>query len=98
MSIYTMGIDVGSTASKCVIMKDGQEIVAKSLVPVGTGTSGPARAIAEVLDNAKMTREQMARYLGMNRSALSRLLGTMQREGRLELRRGSLRLLNDIET
>ena len=55
MSIYTMGIDVGSTASKCVIMKDGQEIVAKSLVPVGTGTSGPARAIAEVLDNAKMT-------------------------------------------
>ena len=47
---------------------------------------------------AGMTREQMARYLGMNRSALSRLLGTMQREGRLELRRGSLRLLNDIET
>ena len=32
-----IGIDVGSTASKCVIMKDGQEIVAKSLVPVGTG-------------------------------------------------------------
>lgn len=47
---------------------------------------------------AGMTREQMARYLGMNRSALSRLLGTMQREGRLELRRGSLRLLNNIET
>ena len=39
-----MGIDVGSTASKCVIMKDGQEIVAKSLVPVGTGTSGPVLA------------------------------------------------------
>lgn len=47
---------------------------------------------------AGMTRERMARYLGMNRSALSRLLGTMQREGRLELRRGSLRLLNNIET
>ena len=42
---------------------------------------------------AGMTREQMARYLGMNRSALSRLLGTMQREGKLELRRGSIRLL-----
>ena len=73
MSIYTMGIDVGSTASKCVIMKDGQEIVAKSLVPVGTGTSGPARAIAEVLDNAKMTREQMncvrSRWRGRNPSA-----------------------------
>ena len=40
-----------------------------------------------------VTREQMAHYLGMNRSALSRLLGAMQREGRLELHRGSIRLL-----
>ena len=59
MAIYTLGIDVGSTASKCVIMKDGQEIVAKSLVSVGTGTSGPTRAIEVVLENAGMTREQM---------------------------------------
>ena len=45
-----------------------------------------------------MTREQMARYLGMNRSALSRLLGSMQREGRIELRRGSIRITqNDWE-
>ena len=40
-----------------------------------------------------VTREQMSQYLGMNRSALSRLLGAMQREGRLELHRGSIRLL-----
>ena len=75
MSIYTLGIAVGSTASKCVIMKDGQEIVAKSLVPVGTGTSGPARAIAEVLDNAKMTREQMDFVLatGYGRNSLDGL-------------------------
>ncbi len=26
MSIFTMGIDVGSTASKCIILKDGKEI------------------------------------------------------------------------
>lgn len=42
---------------------------------------------------AGVTRERMAEYLGMNRSALSRLLGTMQREGRVELHRGWLRLL-----
>ena len=59
MAIYTLGIDVGSTASKCVILKDGQEIIAKSLVSVGTGTSGPTRAIEEVLQNAGMTREEM---------------------------------------
>ena len=42
---------------------------------------------------AGVTRERMAQYLGMNRSALSRLLGAMQREGRVELHRGWLRLL-----
>ena len=28
-NVFTMGIDVGSTASKCIILKDGKEIVAK---------------------------------------------------------------------
>ena len=75
MSILTMGIDVGSTASKCVILKDGSEIVAKSLVAVGTGTSGPSRAIAQVLENAGMTREQMDFVLatGYGRNSLDGL-------------------------
>mgnify|MGYP003008598977 CR=1 FL=1 len=75
MSILTMGIDVGSTASKCVILKDGSEIVSKSLVAVGTGTSGPSRAIAQVLENAGMTREQMDFVLatGYGRNSLDGL-------------------------
>lgn len=59
MAIFTLGIDVGSTASKCIMLKDGKEIVSKSLVSVGTGTSGPQRAIEEVLKNAGKTREEM---------------------------------------
>ena len=59
MSIYTLGIDIGSTASKCVMLKDGKDIVAKSLVAVGAGTSGPQRAISEVLERAGRTREEM---------------------------------------
>lgn len=47
--IFTLGIDVGSTASKCIILKDGKEIVGKSLIDVGAGTSGPNRAIEAVL-------------------------------------------------
>ena len=75
MSIFTMGIDVGSTASKCVILKNGKDIVAKSLVAVGTGTSGPARAIAEVLENAGMKREEMDFVLatGYGRNSLDGL-------------------------
>ena len=52
MSIYTLGIDIGSTASKCVILADGKEIISKSLIAVGAGTSGPQRAISQVLENA----------------------------------------------
>lgn len=52
MSIFTMGIDVGSTASKCVILEDGEKIVAKSVISVGTGTSGPSRAISSALEEA----------------------------------------------
>lgn len=60
MDIYTLGVDVGSTASKCVILKNGKEIVGKSLVGVGIGTSGPERAIAQVLNETGMKRADMA--------------------------------------
>lgn len=72
MSIYTLGIDIGSTASKCIILKDGKDIVAKSLVDVGAGTTGPARAISEVLESANMKREDLAFTLatGYGRNSL----------------------------
>ncbi|NLM07227.1 MAG: 2-hydroxyglutaryl-CoA dehydratase [Tissierellia bacterium] len=57
--MYTLGIDIGSTASKCLILKDGKEIVSTSTVSVGTGTTGPKRALEEVLKNAKMAIEEM---------------------------------------
>lgn len=50
-----MGVDVGSTASKCVIIKDGTDIVATAVVSVGTGTSGPARVMKQALEQANFT-------------------------------------------
>lgn len=75
MSIYTLGIDIGSTASKCVMLKDGQEIVAKSLISVGAGTSGPKRAIADVLESGGKTIEEMAFVLatGYGRNSLDEI-------------------------
>lgn len=72
MPIYTLGIDIGSTASKCVMLADGKEIVAKSLIAVGAGTSGPQRAIDEVLKSAGKTREEMSFILatGYGRNSL----------------------------
>ena len=72
MSIYTLGIDIGSTASKCIMLEDGKEIVAKSLIAVGAGTSGPQRAIDQVLAEAGKTREEMSFILatGYGRNSL----------------------------
>lgn len=58
--IYTLGIDVGSTASKCVVLKNGTEIVGSSIVPSGTGTSGPQRAFDEGLKQSCLSEDQMA--------------------------------------
>ena len=47
MSKVTFGIDIGSTTSKCVVLRDGTEIVATSLYTGGIGTAGPERARKE---------------------------------------------------
>ncbi len=75
MSIFTLGIDIGSTASKCVMLADGKEIVSKSLVAVGAGTSGPQRAISQVLESVGKTKEDMAYVLatGYGRNSLENI-------------------------
>lgn len=36
--MYTLGIDIGSTTSKAVILKNGHEIMASSIVIATVGT------------------------------------------------------------
>ena len=60
VEILTLGMDVGSTTSKCLILRGGTEIVASALVPAGTGTSGPRRALEEALEKAGLGREDLA--------------------------------------
>ena len=57
--VYTLGVDVGSTTSKCLILKNGSEIAASALVPAGTGTSGPGRALAAALSEAGLARSDL---------------------------------------
>ena len=55
-----MGIDLGSTASKCVILKNGKEVVGSAIIPAGTGTTGPVRAYEECLADAGLKREDLS--------------------------------------
>ncbi|WP_061316397.1 2-hydroxyisocaproyl-CoA dehydratase activator HadI [Clostridium botulinum] len=57
--MYTMGLDIGSTTSKGVIIKDGKEIVASVLVLVGTGTSGPLKLIKELKEKSNLTEKDI---------------------------------------
>lgn len=61
--MYTMGIDIGSTASKGIILKNGEEIVAKSIISVGTGTSGPTRVLEELFQQSGLTEENIKRTI-----------------------------------
>lgn len=46
--IFTLGIDIGSTSSKCVMLKNGKDIVGEGVVNLGAGTKGADQVIAEV--------------------------------------------------
>ena len=61
--MYTVGIDIGSTACKAVILKDGKEVVGSSIIQTGTGTSGPARVYEEVFANAGISPEEASRVV-----------------------------------
>ncbi len=61
--MYTMGLDIGSTASKGVVLKDGKEIVASAVVPFGTGTSGPEKVRKELMDMTKLNREDLEKVV-----------------------------------
>lgn len=61
--IYTLGIDVGSTSSKCVVIRNGKEIVSKALVSRGAGTSGPTQVKKEVLEQVGMSEADLSYIL-----------------------------------
>lgn len=59
--MYTLGIDIGSTTTKCVLLRDGTELAAHSLVQAGVGANGAEEALSAVLAEAGIRREETAR-------------------------------------
>lgn len=52
MDVYTLGVDIGSTASKAVILKNGIECVAYDIVLLGAGTEGPDRVLSNLFEKS----------------------------------------------
>jgi len=61
--MLTMGIDIGSTACKCIILKDGLEIIARAIVPLGTGTNGARKVFEDALAVNNLTKADIDRIL-----------------------------------
>ena len=61
--MLTLGIDIGSTACKCIILKEGKEIIAKAIVPLGTGTSGPQAVFEQALAQRNLVKADIDRIM-----------------------------------
>ncbi|MBQ6621625.1 MAG: 2-hydroxyglutaryl-CoA dehydratase [Mogibacterium sp.] len=59
--MITLGIDIGSTTSKCALLRDGSEILAMSLRTGGLGTEGPAEALGALWEKAPILPEEVTR-------------------------------------
>ena len=58
--MYTLGIDIGSTSSKAVILRDGGELAAHQVIPLGTGTIGPEQALEAAFREAGIAQKDIA--------------------------------------
>ena len=57
--MHVLGLDVGSASSKVVILDENKNIVSSSVFQVGTGSSGPTRALEEALGKLGLTLDDM---------------------------------------
>lgn len=57
--MYTLGVDIGSTTSKAVILKDGENIISSSIVIATVGTAGVDEAVENVLNSVNLELKDM---------------------------------------
>lgn len=61
--MYTMGLDIGSTSTKGVILENGQTIVATATFPLGIGTVGPVKIVEQLFRRLSIERKDIIRLV-----------------------------------
>ena len=59
--MYALGIDIGSTATKVVIVDEGQTMVAAGVYELGAGTSGVDKALYQAFSQTKLAWDDIDR-------------------------------------
>lgn len=49
-----LGIDIGSTSSKAVVLGKNKNVLSSAVINIGTGTKGPERVVERVISEAKI--------------------------------------------
>ena len=77
--VYTLGVDIGSTSSKCVIMSDGKTIESSAIIAKGAGTDGIDIVVKEALKKMNLKFEDFAAIVstGYGRNSYERADKTM---------------------
>ena len=57
--MITLGIDIGSATSKCVILREGKDILASAVVPGGIGTDGAEKVKKAALSESGLRAEDI---------------------------------------
>ena len=57
--MYTFGIDIGSTSSKAAIIRNGTELIRETVIPLGTGTIGPAQVRKAIFEEVDLQPESI---------------------------------------
>lgn len=58
--MYTLGVDIGSTTSKALILEDGKNIIASSIVVASVGTMNVSVAVDNVLKKTQLSRNEIS--------------------------------------
>ena len=58
--MITLGIDIGSATSKCVLLEDGKKEIASAVINGGIGTEGPEEAKAAVWSASGLTIDDVS--------------------------------------
>lgn len=54
-----LGVDIGSTTSKAILLDEEGRLAGRAVVNAGTGTSGPEKAVEQALKEAGKTEQQI---------------------------------------
>ncbi len=58
--MYGLGIDIGSSATKAVILDDEYNLISSSIYPFGAGSSGTDQVLSKVFEQANLGWDDMA--------------------------------------